>query len=83
MYSLILPRWEKRCQIIVVAVASPAVVEAVLAVGPVLVWAEVDIGTAAHLHKGQAPAAVEVVDTPAGTVVGIAVVVVDLPAAQP
>ncbi len=88
MYSLILPRWEKRCQIIVAAVASPAVVEAVLAVGRVLVWAEAGIDTAARLlDKGQAPA--EVVDTPAGRA-GVAADilagtagVVDLPAAQP
>jgi len=86
MYSLILPRWEKRCQIIV-AVAA-AVEAAVLAVGRVLVWAEAGIDTAARLlDKGQAPAGV--VDTLAGKAVAAADIlagtagVVDLPAAQP
>ena len=40
MYSIILPLWEKRCQIIVAAAASPAVVEAVFAAGRNLVWAD-------------------------------------------
>ncbi len=45
MYSIILPLWEKRCQIIVAAAASSAVVEAVFAAGHNLVWAEADMGT--------------------------------------
>jgi hypothetical protein len=78
MYSLILPRWEKRCQIIVAPAASLAPVDVVFAADHVLVWAEAGIGTAAHLLD-RCQALVGAVDTPAG----IARVVVDLPAAQP
>lgn len=84
MYSLILPRWEKRCQIIVAGAASLAPVEAVFAAGRIPVWAEVDIDTAVHLPgKYQGSAGVGVVDTLAGMVAGIAEVAADLPAAQP
>ena len=61
--------------------------EAVLAAGRVLVWAEAGIGTAAHLLD-RCQTLAGVIDTPAGIVdmiadmvVGIAGVVVDLPAA--
>lgn len=60
--------------------ASPAPADAVFGADRVLVWAEAGIGIAAHLlDKGQA--LVVEVDTPAGTVAGIAEVEVDLPAA--
>ena len=90
MYSLILPRWEKRCQIIVAGAATLAPVEAVFAAGRILVWAEVDIDTAVHFPgKYQGPAGAGVVDTLAGMAGAAADIpagtagVVDLPAAQP
>ena len=80
----------KRCQIIVAAVASPALLDFVFGAARVLAWFEVDIGTVAHLLDTlQAPAEAGVVDTPAGKAgevadirAGIAVVA-DLPEAQP
>ncbi len=84
--TLILHLREKRCQIIaeaslVAVVGSPVVEVAFLAVSHIVVWAVVDIDTAAHLpDKCQ----VEMVDTldhridKAGWIAGIAGVLVDL-----
>ena len=47
--AVILPLWESEGQIIVAAAASLAPVDIVFGAGRILVWAEVGIGTAAHL----------------------------------
>ncbi len=82
--SVILPPQVKRCQIIAVEVASPAVEVVPVVAGRTVVWAAVDIDTAAHLLD-KCQALVGVVDTPArrfdkaGLVAGIAEAEVDLP----